>query len=157
MVDRVHMNVPLFHTSIGKYHLIQDCHTVVSEMIQDRVEGILLLERTGRIFLPILRAIYRKKGLPFPIWRTFDPGPNPYGHSLENNQNLELIRKNFEKIGKIGVFDEYMVSGIRLKNTVLQLSKELQHPVHGYVLQNQHGSENPDIRLDVFSAGSKRS
>ena len=67
---------------------------------------------------------------------------------------MESLRKSFIGKGNIGVFDEYMVSGIRLKNTVVALRQILDHPVHGYVLQHEEGSENPDVAVEVYSPGS---
>lgn len=129
MEDTVSLSVGLLGTESGRSQLIRDSKAVVSEMIRDRIGGILLLERTGRIFLPVLRALYKKHGVPFPVWKSFDPGLNPFGHELERNKPLSAIARDFSGVGNIGVFDEYMVSGIRLKNTATYLSNALGHPV----------------------------
>lgn len=156
MDDTISMRVSLLWSKVGRYRLIRDSHAVVCEMIQDRVGGILLLERTGRVFLPVLQALYKKHGLPFPVWKSFDPGLNPFGHTLEWNETLESIAKDFSGKGKIAVFDEYMVSGIRLKNTAAHLSNALGHPVKGYVLQHKEGAESiTKDETEIFSAGHK--
>jgi len=125
-------------------------------MIRDQVGGILLLERTGRVFLPVLQALYKKHNLPFPAWKSFDPWLNPFGHTLEWNEILESIAKGFSGVGKIAVFDEYMVSGIRLKNTATHLSNTLGQAVKGYVLQHKEGAEHiTKNETEIFSAGHK--
>jgi hypothetical protein len=54
------------------------------------------------------------------------------------------------------VFDEYMVSGIRLKNTATHLSNTLGQPVKGYVLQHKEGAEHiTQNETEIFSAGHK--
>jgi hypothetical protein len=153
MEDRIALKTALLGTMVGRYRLVRDSDRVVREMIRDRVAGILLLERTGRVFLPILRALYRKHGVAFPLWRSFDPGPNPFGHPLDRSRELKRIQAAFEGIGNVGVFDEYMVSGIRIKNTVTHLAKSLGRPVRGYVLQHKKGAENPEVEMEIFSAG----
>ncbi len=50
-----------------------------------------------------------------------------------------------------------MVSGIRLKNTIVALREILDHPVHGYVLQHEAGSENTEVQMEIYSPGSRQS
>ena len=60
-LEKVSNNTELLGSRKGRKQLRKDINATISEMVKDQVEGILLLERTGRLFLPLLRKAYRQR------------------------------------------------------------------------------------------------